>query len=160
MMASLMTVLLGLGAIGSGLVAGVFLAFSGFVMTALARLPAPQGIAAMQAINVTVLRSAFMVAFVGTAVCCAALAAAAMLRWQAGDPIVLAGCVLYLAGSFASTLRFNVPLNTELARLDPDAPTAAETWVRYVGAWTAWNHVRTVAATLSAAAFIAALAGG
>jgi uncharacterized membrane protein len=33
-------------------VAGVFFAFSAFVMRALARLLAPQGIAAMQAINV------------------------------------------------------------------------------------------------------------
>jgi uncharacterized membrane protein len=30
-------------ALGSGLMAGVFLAFSSFVMSALARLPAPQG---------------------------------------------------------------------------------------------------------------------
>src|SRR5258705_6992637 len=41
-------------ALGAGLVAGVFFAFSSFVMAALARLPPAQAIAAMQSINVTV----------------------------------------------------------------------------------------------------------
>ena len=35
-------------AIGSGLIAGIFFAFSTFIMQAFARLPADQGIAAMQ----------------------------------------------------------------------------------------------------------------
>ncbi|WP_010496926.1 hypothetical protein [Paenibacillus elgii] len=46
-------------ALGSGLIAGLFFAFSTFVMSALARLPAEQGIAAMQSINVTVLNPLF-----------------------------------------------------------------------------------------------------
>ena len=47
-------------ALGCGLVAGVFFAFSPFVMKALARLPAEQGVAAMQAINVAAITFAFM----------------------------------------------------------------------------------------------------
>jgi uncharacterized membrane protein len=39
-------------ALGCGLSAGALFAFSSFVMPALARLPASQGIAAMQTINV------------------------------------------------------------------------------------------------------------
>jgi uncharacterized membrane protein len=42
-------------ALGCGLMAGVFFAFSAFVMKALARLPLAQGIAAMQSINVAVI---------------------------------------------------------------------------------------------------------
>ena len=38
-------------ALGCGLIAGVFFAFSAFVMKALALLPPAQGIAAMQSIN-------------------------------------------------------------------------------------------------------------
>jgi uncharacterized membrane protein len=38
-------------ALGAGLNGGVFFAFSGFVMPALQRLPAAQGIAAMQSIT-------------------------------------------------------------------------------------------------------------
>ena len=55
------------------MVAGVFFAFSAFVMRALARLPAPQGIAAMRAINVVAVTPAFMVALFGTALACGAL---------------------------------------------------------------------------------------
>jgi uncharacterized membrane protein len=41
-----------LTALGCGLIAGVFFAFSVFVMSALARLQPAQGIAAMQSINI------------------------------------------------------------------------------------------------------------
>ena len=55
-----------LGAVGSGLIGGVFFAFSTFIMQALARMPAAQGIAAMQHINVTVLNPWFLGVFMGT----------------------------------------------------------------------------------------------
>jgi uncharacterized membrane protein len=41
-----------LAALGGGLMTGLFFVFSAFMMTALARLPAGQGMAAMQSINV------------------------------------------------------------------------------------------------------------
>jgi uncharacterized membrane protein len=49
--------------LGAALVAGIFFAFSTFVMTALGRLPPEQGIAAMQSINVTVLNPWFFAVF-------------------------------------------------------------------------------------------------
>jgi uncharacterized membrane protein len=52
-------------AVGSGLVAGIFFAFSNFVMKALARVPPAQGIAAMQSINVVVLNRWFFAVFFG-----------------------------------------------------------------------------------------------
>ena len=58
------------GVLGSGLVAGVFFAFSSFVMRALGRLPESDGIAAMKAINVTVLNPGFFLAFFGTGAIC------------------------------------------------------------------------------------------
>ena len=54
--------------LGTALIGGVFFAFSSFVMKALARVPSPEGIAAMQSINVTVLNASFLGAFMGTAV--------------------------------------------------------------------------------------------
>ena len=54
--------------LGSALVGGIFFAFSSFVMKALARVPAAEGIAAMQSINVVVLNPSFLSAFIGTAV--------------------------------------------------------------------------------------------
>ena len=60
-------------ALGCGLVAGVFFTFSTFVMPALGRLPAPQGIAAMQSINVAAITPSFMAALFGTGLACAIL---------------------------------------------------------------------------------------
>ena len=61
-------------AIGSGVVGGIFYAFSSFVMAALGSLPSAQGAGAMKAINVTVINPVFMLAFMGTAVLCLVLA--------------------------------------------------------------------------------------
>ena len=52
MLDGLLFVLTLFAALGCAMMAGVFFAFSSFVMPALRRLPATQGIAAMQAINV------------------------------------------------------------------------------------------------------------
>ena len=60
-----------LGVLGTGLMAGVFGAFSLFVMRGLAALPPAQGVAAMQAINSSAAAAAFMVLFFGTAMLCA-----------------------------------------------------------------------------------------
>jgi uncharacterized membrane protein len=50
-------------ALGSRLVAGIFFAFSNFVMKALARVPPAQGVAAMQSIDVVVLNRWFFAGF-------------------------------------------------------------------------------------------------
>jgi uncharacterized membrane protein len=147
-----------LAAVGSGLIGGVFYAFSTFVMTALGRLPAPQGIAAMQSINVAVLNPWFLGPFFGTAAIGIALVVAALLR--PGDPRdawLLAGSALYVFGTVAVTILFNVPRNRALARVTPDGADGARVWADYLVSWTAWNHVRTAAAVAAAAAFMAAL---
>jgi uncharacterized membrane protein len=95
-------------AVGCGAVGGVFFAFSGFVMPALRRLPAAQGVAAMQSI--------------------------------------------YLVGEIVVTRAYKVPLNDELAALDDPAR-----WPSWVAAWSAGNHVRTVAGIAAAAALSVAL---
>lgn len=146
-----------ISALGAGLVAGVFFAFSTFVMPALARLPAPAGIAAMQSINITVINPAFMGAFMGTALLCLGLALMAWLRWQQpGAGFVMLGCLIYLLGSLGVTLVLNVPLNDQLAALDPAATDSAGFWSRYLVDWTRWNTLRTIASLLASAAFIQA----
>ena len=65
-------------AIASGLVGGVFFAFSNFVMAALGARPDREGLAAMQAINVTVLNPLFMLLLFAPVVACAGLAIAAL----------------------------------------------------------------------------------
>jgi uncharacterized membrane protein len=145
-------------AIGSALVAGIFFAFSTFIMAALGRIPPEQGVAAMQSINVTVINPLFMLALMGTGALCLMLVAGALLRWEgSGSAQVLAASAIYLAGVIGVTMLRNVPLNDALAAVQPGTPEAARLWSRYLTEWTFWNHVRTIAPIVSAALFIAAL---
>jgi uncharacterized membrane protein len=112
----------------------------------------------MQSINVTVLNPVFFAAFFGTAALCAVTLVLALLRWgQSGAGYLLAGSLLYLAGTIFVTMAFNVPLNNRLARANPDSAEGAQLWTRYLSSWTAWNHVRTIASLAAAACFIVAL---
>ena len=145
-------------ALGCGLMAGVFFAFSAFVINALARLQPTQGIAAMQSINITVINPLFFAAFFGTAAACILLAVFSLLRWhQRGAAYLLVGSLLYLVGTVLVTSVFNVPLNEALARVDPDSTEGASLWISYLANWTAWNHVRTAAALAAAASLTIAI---
>jgi uncharacterized membrane protein len=146
-------------AVGAGVVGGLFFAFSTFIMTALGRLPPAQGVAAMQSINVTILQSLFMPVFFGTTLLAAAVPVWALIRWgDAGAPAMLAGGVIYVVGMFVCTILFNVPLNNQLAAVDPASAEAAAVWARYLREWTLWNHVRTASCVVACALFIAAIA--
>jgi uncharacterized membrane protein len=144
-------------ALGCGLVAGVFFAFSSFVMAALKRLPAAEGITAMQSINILAVTPIFMTTLFGTAVACLGLAAWAVI-FVGGVPLafVLIGCTLYLVATIGVTIVCNVPLNDRLEKLHPRDAGAASFWNEYVATWTAWNHVRTVAALAAATLLIVA----
>jgi uncharacterized membrane protein len=52
---------------------------------------------------------------------------------------------------------FNVPLNSRLAATSAKSTEGASVWKTYLSAWTAWNHVRTIAALAACASFILAL---
>ncbi|WP_026736197.1 anthrone oxygenase family protein [Fischerella sp. PCC 9605] len=145
-------------ALGCGLIAGVFFAFSTFVMSALARLQPAQGIAAFQSINITVYNPWFMGAFLGTAAACIFLAVSSLLKWQQPGAIyLLIGSLLYLIGTVLVTIVFNVPLNDALAVVKPDSTDGASLWSSFLTNWTVWNHVRTVAALAAAALLTIAL---
>jgi uncharacterized membrane protein len=153
--ADLLYVLTLLAALGSGLMAGVFFAFSAFVMRALGRVSPACGMAAMQSINVAVLNPVFLGAFMGTALLSAVLLVVSVATHASRG--LLAGALLYLAGTFVVTILFNVPRNEALAKLDASSPGAAQSWNSYVKTWTGWNHVRTASALAAAAAFTVSL---
>ncbi len=145
-------------AIGCGLIAGVFFAFSTFVMPALARLQPTQGIAAMQSINITAINPLFMLALFGTAVASLLLGISASSKWHRPDTIYfLMGSFLYLVGTMLVTMLANVPLNNALAIANPNSTEGAKLWASYLTTWTFWNHVRTVAAIAASALFTIAL---
>lgn len=150
------TVLLWFSAIGCALIAGLYFAFSTFIMTALNRIGHEQGAVAMNSINSTILGSLFMPLFFGTTIAAAALAVLALLRWgEVSAMAMLAGGLIYVVGMFICTLVYNVPLNNELSRAGTGS---AEVWARYLKDWTFWNHVRTIASTVAMALFVAAIA--
>ena len=158
MINNLLFVLTLVSALGSGLIAGAFFAFSTFVMGALGRIPAAHGIAAMQSINVVVINPWFLGVFIGTAATCAALVVAALLKWQEpGALLLLIGALLYFVGTFVVTMMFNVPLNDALAAVEPASVEGASLWTRYLSTWTNWNHVRTIAALAASALLTIAL---
>jgi uncharacterized membrane protein len=146
-------------AVGAGLVAGVFFAFSTFVMKALAQLPNEQGIAAMQRINVVVMNPMFLSLFVGTALIAGICGVGAVVSWGSHRSyLLLAAAFLYVAGCFGVTVVFNVPRNERLARLQPESDEASAYWQVYLQEWTFWNHVRAVGASAAAAAATFSLA--
>ncbi len=149
-----------IAALGCGLMAGLFFIFSVCVMRALGELPAATGIAAMQAINRTILNPVFGIVFAGTPVACTIAIVAAVVRWDMpGAGLLLTGGVCYVIGGLLVTLMFNVPRNNTLAAADPAAPESAGVWADYLRTWTAWNHVRTAGCLAAAVLLTLALAG-
>jgi len=144
-------------ALGCGLMAGLFFAFSVAVMGALARIQPPEGIATMQSINRVILNPLFLAVFLGTAMLCLLLALTSLWRWnEAGAAYMLAGALFYFVGTFLVTMLFNVPLNNALDAATPASADAARLWADYLSTWTAWNHVRSI----TSFAAMAALMGG
>lgn len=144
--------------IGAGTIGGVFFAFSTFVMKALSSRPSAHGVGAMQQINTAVLNPMFLGVFLGSALLSVVAIASSIIKWPSADALfLLAAGLIYLLGSFAVTIRFNVPRNERLAQIDADSTEAIEYWATYVREWTWWNHVRTVASIAAAACAAGAL---
>ncbi len=152
-----MLVLLSL--LGSGLMAGLFFAFSVAVLPALASEPGPAGMAAMQRINVVIVRPVFLLVFLGTVVVALAAVVVTLLAggWPS-RPLVVAGTAGYLVASIGLTSGYHVPRNDRLAAADPATPEGAATWQTYVREWSRWNHVRALGCLLATACFAVALA--
>jgi uncharacterized membrane protein len=156
-MSMLVIILLWFSAVASGLLAGLYFAFSAFIMQALASIDRAAGATAMNAINRVILRSAFMPLFAGSSLSSLLLAAIALTRWDApGSPAMLAGGLIYFVGMFMVTMLFNVPLNNALDVTDPANESSATTWAEYLHRWTRWNHVRTITSTAALVLFVVA----
>ena len=124
--------------VGSGLLAGVFFAFSAFVMSGLDRLPDPGGATAMRSINVTAQRPPLMLALFGVSALCVAMIVRALATWsQPGAAWLLVGATLTVVGALGVTVAINVPLNDRLA-------AGAIAWPRYLAGWDPANHARTI----------------
>ncbi|MEU7525661.1 anthrone oxygenase family protein [Saccharothrix sp. NPDC042600] len=130
-----------IAAVGCGLMAGVFFAFSAMVMPGLRRAAPAEGLAAMRAINVAVLNPVFLTAFLGTA---AVSVAAAFGGTVAG----WVGAALYVLGGIVLTAAYHVPRNNAL-----EQHGTTEYWARYLREWVPANHVRAITCLGAAVAF-------
>lgn len=143
--------------LASGLVAGVFLAFSDFVMRSLGRAETAGGIEAMQIINREVYRSLFMALLIGMALASIGLAGLGVILAGRSTALWLAtGAAVYLIGVMAVTARRNVPMNQHLDGEDHRSVAARYFWTTYLRDWTRWNHLRVAAATVASVCYLAA----
>ena len=144
------------GAVGTGIIGGIFYGFSSFIMAALGRLAPERATDAMNAINVTVITPSFLGWFLGMALVCGLIAVGALFNWQqTAAKLVFVASFAYLVGTFGVTMFLNVPLNDQLAAVDP--AQVSTLWPKYLDVWTTWNTVRTVFAIASSALFMLAL---
>ncbi|MDI3336176.1 DUF1772 domain-containing protein [Defluviimonas aestuarii] len=160
-MSTFILLLMQLSVIVYALVAGVFLAFSDFIMRSLALTTGDGGVEAMQVINREVFRWVFMGLFLGMAPISLAIGGYAWI-YVSGPPglLILSAALIYLVGCFGVTIVFNVPMNQALAGMALSSDATRDYWLQtYVPRWTFWNTVRTVAATVSAALLLAGLSG-
>ncbi|MEU6641617.1 anthrone oxygenase family protein [Saccharomonospora sp. NPDC046836] len=154
----MIAVLTVLAIVGCGLMAGLFFAFSTSVMPGLSRLPKPAAALAMQEANRRIQNPLFLLVFLGTALVCVLVAVAAPVAGHDGAGWLVAGALVYVVGGFVVTMVVNVPMNNRIDRADPDSSEGAVIWTEYLSRWTAWNHLRALAATLATALLAVGLA--
>ncbi len=144
--------------IACALVAGVFQAFSEFVMVSLDHSMRAGGIESMQIINREVFTTIFMVMLIGMSLVAPIMAGIALLKLRGpARTHILLGSAAYVVGVFAVTLLGNVPMNNALARLPFDSVAAKDYWETvFFPRWTFWNHVRTIGSVVAAAFYLLA----
>ncbi|WP_208559279.1 DUF1772 domain-containing protein [Marinilactibacillus kalidii] len=130
--------------VGTGMVAGIFFAFSNFIMRAFSKLSNANGSTAMKEVNRTVQNPWFFLFFIGTAI-----TSFLLMIFYFFTPIVsgwsLIGSILYFFGCFMVTGIKNIPLNNQLEALNTKESKQKDSWTHYMRTWTFWNHIRTIA---------------
>lgn len=151
-------VLLAFSAVLGGLMAGFFFAYSASVVLALRTLSGSAYTTVMQEINERVLNVVFGVVFFGAVVVPVGSAIVVVVQgyWTTlSGGLFLAGTVVYLVGTFLVTMRVHIPMNERIATWSPASPP--EEWATVRARWARWNHVRTTAAVVAFALYLAAV---
>ncbi len=147
--APIIEIALGVAGISTGLMAGIYFAFSMFVIAALKAQPSHIGVASMNSINRVILKSAFMPLFFGSS------GLALLLMLCIDSPWTTGAGAIYLIGMLTCTLVFNVPLNNRLRDVTTD--NEAQVWQHYLSHWTRWNHIRTLSSLIACLLYLLAL---
>ena len=101
----------------------------------------------------------FFASFIGAVLFLLAALVVHLPRLRSGRFLLITlACLLYIGGGFLLTAFINVPMNDQLATVDPEAPARVLFQAReaYEDPWNFWNGVRTVFSTLAFMALIGA----
>lgn len=134
----------------TGLMAGLFYAWSCSVMPGFARLSDREFVAAMQAGNRAIQNPVFFAAFFGAPLFL--IVSTVLFYGSARFYPLLAASVIYLTGNFGVTIAGNVPLNNRLETFDSNSATDEEIKrqrANFERRWTNLNHIRAVASTIA-----------
>lgn len=146
----------GVGAVTSGLMAGLLFIFSTTVMPTIQALPPAHGLASMQTINRRITEPLFGLIFVGSIA--SSLAAIVLGLGDIGDRLLgVAAGVVHLVGFFAITAAVHLPINARLDRADPSSEADLQDWPSAAARWHRFNHVRASAAIVACVLFVLAL---
>ncbi|MFC0864261.1 DUF1772 domain-containing protein [Sphaerimonospora cavernae] len=134
-----------LATVATGLIAGLFYAYSCSVMLALRRVDDRTFIEVMRRINAAIQNGWFALGFVGGPLL---TAIALVLNLDGGPvmPLIVAGLVLHVL-TLVITFAVNIPLNNRLDAAGDPAQLADPALVRrsFEAPWVRWNLARTLA---------------
>lgn len=137
--------------LSTGLIAGLFYAYSCSVNPGLGRLTDSEYLRAMQSINRAILNPVFFMTFMGT------LVLLPVSTWLSYDSIrfwyFLAAAIVYTVGVFGVTVAGNVPLNEALDKINIGAASPDQLSLHrslFEQRWNMFHAIRTVSNVLSA----------
>lgn len=139
----------------TGLIAGLFYAYSCSVNPGLGRLSNEGYLAAMQSINRAILNPLFFLSFIGTLIL---LPLSTILNYQQPVPLrfwlLLIAAVIYAVGTFGVTILGNVPLNEALDKFNLSSAATDEIARQRATFETRWNRLHSMRTIASVIAFI------
>lgn len=137
----------------TGLIAGLFYAYSCSVNPGLGKLSDQAYVQAMQSINVEIQNPVFFASFFG------ALILTPLAAWfnYSGKInlrflLILAALIVYVIGTFGVTVVGNVPLNEKLAAFDFTSATSGsikQARLAFESDWNRWHTMRTFASVIA-----------
>lgn len=110
--------------------------------------------------TLVILNPQFLAVFMGTGLLSLGVIVLALASWGTpGSLWALVGAVAYLVGCMAVTIAGNVPLNDQLARIDPATLTQPSGfgWSAFTGRWLPLNHLRTLSTSGAVLCFLFSL---
>jgi len=153
---SLYRVALHVGAVSTGMMAGLLFVFSTTVVPSILAIPQPYGLAAMQSINRRITEPFFGLIFLG-GVGSSLVAIVGSFSDLGERTMSLAAGVVYLIGFFVVTASVHIPLNTQLDKADLSSANDLVDWESAAMRWRRFNHLRALAATAACVLFVLAV---